>query len=126
MTGKRRNYLASYEVDEFGCWNYTGARNPKGYGRILQGTAHRYFYEKLVGAIPDGLHIDHLCMNTSCVNPEHLEPVTNEENARRRSQATTHCSRGHEFTPENTYRREGRNARECVTCRRERGMKVAA
>lgn len=120
MSGKRRDYLSSYEVDANGCWNYTGSVNANGYGRILQTTAHRYFYLALAGSIPAGLQLDHLCMNKLCVNPEHLEPVTGAENMRRRSEAQTHCDRGHEFTPENTYRRKNRNSRECVTCRYDR------
>jgi hypothetical protein len=71
-----------------GCWNWTGARTPKGYGqiRLVGGTTaytHREAYMAYVGQIPEGLHLDHLCRNRSCFNPEHLEPVTPRENARR-------------------------------------------
>lgn len=120
MTGKRRDYLTSYIEDENGCWNYTGAINANGYGAILQTVAHRYFYKALVGDVPAGLQLDHLCMNKVCVNPQHLEPVTQAENIRRRSEAITHCIKGHEFTEENTYRRPNRPARECKTCRHDR------
>lgn len=68
------------------CWNWTGAL-AKGYGRINcagdKWLAHRWSYEHHVGPIPEGLDIDHLCENTRCVNPEHLEPVTGAENTRR-------------------------------------------
>lgn len=71
------------------CWIWTGSTAlPGGYGAFMLGTgkprrAHRVSYEWLVGPIPDGLHLDHLCVTTPCVNPAHLEPVTNAENVRR-------------------------------------------
>ncbi|MCE5309611.1 MAG: HNH endonuclease [Acidobacteriales bacterium] len=85
--------------------------------------AHRVAYEVFRGPIPEGLHIDHLCRVTCCVNPDHLEPVTPAENNRRAGSAVTHCSRGHEYTPENTYFRKGsdrRGNRDCLECRRIR------
>lgn len=73
------------------CWNWIGARNGRGYGNINTGKftwcAHRYFYTYLVGPIQDGLTVDHLCRNTSCVNPVHMELVTLEENSRRQAQS---------------------------------------
>lgn len=74
-------------VDERGCWNWKHALNSRGYGlcqrRDWRGLAHRFAYVSLVGEIPDGMQIDHLCMNKACVNPGHLEPVNAKENARR-------------------------------------------
>jgi hypothetical protein len=110
-----------------GCWNWTGAKDRHGYGRISirpDGTkfTHRVAYELLIGPIPQGLSLDHLCRNTSCCNPAHLEPVTHAENVRRgASGPKTHCPRGHEYTPENTYvrTRSGKGSRECRTCQRE-------
>lgn len=77
-----------YEVDaETGCWLWLGVKRKHGYGaKFLNGKlvqAHRYIYELHRGPIPDGLFLDHLCRNPSCVNPDHLEPVTNAENLRR-------------------------------------------
>ncbi len=75
------------------CWLWTGAIMHGGYGqiRLRPGTrtmnTHRFAYELLVGPIPDGLHLDHLCRVPRCCNPLHLEPVTQAENSRRGARA---------------------------------------
>jgi len=108
-----------------GCWVWTGGTNraKAPYGVInLQGRrsvyVHRWSYEYHRAAIPEGLEIDHLCHNTLCANPWHLEPVTRQINAARTLAALkTHCIRGHEFTPENTIRlRRGNGRRQCRAC----------
>jgi len=68
-----------------GCWNWTGAASG-GYGSWAEGNkkkhhrAHRFAYEQVVGPIPEGMLLDHMCFNTLCVNPAHLRPVTHKQN----------------------------------------------
>jgi hypothetical protein len=87
--------------------------------------AHRLAYKAVIGAIPDGLTLDHLCRVKHCVNPGHLDPCTAGENARRSplapynvKAAQTHCKRGHVFDERNTRRAPGRRTRSCRTCER--------
>lgn len=104
------------------CWLWTGVRISNGYGSFrVEGAmrlAHRFAYELLVGPIPDGLQIDHLCRVKHCVNPLHLEPVTQAENVRRGHDARG-CIHGHPWTEESTYIRPGNGARQCRICRKE-------
>jgi hypothetical protein len=105
-------------------------------GRRTQ-QAHRVAYELLVGPIGDKLVIDHTCHNEDsdctggkecqhrrCCNPEHLAPTTHRQNILQgrgiaaQHAAASHCIRGHEFTPENTYRRPSNGGRQCRACRR--------
>lgn len=112
------------EIDQSGCWIWTGAAT-KGYGQVkrngIQHAAHRYAYQHLVGPIPAGLVLDHLCRETRCVNPAHLEPVTNAENIRRgrvglNESTKTHCPQGHPYDETNTY--SWKNGwRQCRACR---------
>lgn len=76
------------------CWLWTGAVNAQGYGELGRGRhdegnvlAHCAAYELLVGLVPEGLELDHLCRVRRCVNTNHLEPVTHRENMRRAAMA---------------------------------------
>lgn len=123
-----------------GCWIWTGRRKPAGYGTFGRNRtgikyAHRHAWELLRGPIPEGYEVDHLCRVTSCVNPDHLEPVTPTENRRRAAAArppgmprqfygrkpralATECHRGHPYDEQNTaYYANGK--RRCRSCHRE-------
>jgi len=95
------------------CWEWQGYRNRAGYGKLGVRYTHRIAYELWVGEIPEGLEIDHLCRNTSCLCPDHLEAVTSAENHRRLR--GTHCSEGH------LYNREYRGLQHCSLCDSRRG-----
>lgn len=105
------------------CWIWLGHQRQGGYGyrewRGAKVLAHRWSYELLVGPVPEGLELDHLCNTPACVNPRHLEPVTPTENMRRKVIRKTSCSHGHTYSPENTYvRRDGtRDCRKCISRR---------
>lgn len=108
------------------CWLYLGSLTSNGYGKASvagrTALAHRAAYEALVGPIPPGLQLDHLCRNRACYNPAHLEPVTQRENLRRGRNSNaekTHCPLGHEYSDENTYVC-ARGKRSCKTCNRAR------
>ena len=123
---------AKVHVTETGCWEFTGCRlRGSGYGRVgwdgRLWLTHRVTYTFLVGPIPDGLEIDHLCKNKPCCNPAHLEAVTRSENIRRGTQwvhmaerelAKTHCPERHPYNDENTYFAPN-GCRQCRICKRE-------
>jgi hypothetical protein len=106
------------------CWLWTAGKQTHGYGTVWHKgrkcLAHRVAYELLVGPVPGGLELDHLCRVPACVNPDHLEPVTHAENGRRGNaghinRSKTHCPQGHAYDAANTYVRRsgGRHCREC-------------
>lgn len=105
-----------------GCWEWTGHKDKDGYGTLRVGNtqvrAHRFSYELVNGAL-DGLG-RHRCDNPGCVNPQHIEPGTHQDNMDDRMAAghyapKTHCKWGHEFTPDNTAVYSGqRYCRACI------------
>lgn len=110
-----------------GCWEWAGALNSRGYGQWgvlgVSKSTHRLAYQAIVGPIPDGMVIDHLCRVRRCCNPAHLEVVTNAENVRRGEAATkSHCIHGHLLDESNTIvrrRSNGSTYRNCRTCQVE-------
>lgn len=142
-----RKIAASCSRDESGCWTWTGSLTGAGYGRMtwicdeghtIRG-AHRIAYHLLVARVPDDhlLSVDHLCRNRACVNPSHLELVSQRENVMRSpvapaalNSAKTHCPKGHPYTAENTYvytfKTKRTTTRICRTCQRDHHRRYAA
>ena len=120
-----------------GCWVWIHRRLTKnGYGSIGNDPsyAHRFSYERFKGPIQQGLTIDHLCRLRCCVNPDHLEVVSQGENIRRSDLVgkwdrshITHCPRGHEYSLENTRwvgpNGNSRQCKECCRIRQRRGYR---
>lgn len=121
--------------DPDSCWEWTGGKS-KGYGYFFvlprrHVKAYRFCYELLVGPIPEGLTLDHLCRNHGCVRPDHLEPVTLSENVARsnrvrsnvnsgrHNRVKTQCVQGHDYTEANTGR-DRNGHRYCIKCNRAR------
>lgn len=131
---------------ETGCWEWTDRLQENGYGKLMHvggrrgrhEWAHRAAYELFVGPIPDGLVLDHLCRNTACANPKHLEAVTHKTNCLRgaspavRAGLANECTKGHQLSPANTYVQPKSGRRTCRICKKNRrrrnyyGKKYAA
>ena len=128
--------LVNFTRAENGCWIWRGAPNNMGYGKVgsagdesagAEQAAHRWFYKRFVGPIPEGLVLDHLCRTPLCVNPEHLEPVTLAENTRRGFESRgfgstrTACKHGHPWVAENIIteqgKRPGLTTKKCRVCK---------
>lgn len=117
-----------------GCWHWLASTNDYGYGKLYYHGrleyAHRLAYEHWVGPLVPGLVLDHLCRNPGCVNPSHLEQVTEQTNMLRgvgmsaKHAKKTHCPRGHEYSGENVmWQKNGsRQCRECRKIMRRSGL----
>jgi hypothetical protein len=121
MTAPHQRFWSKVEVGD--CWLWTAGLLTQGYGSYWHDgktrRAHRFAYELLVGPVPDGLVLDHLCRVKNCVNPDHLEPVPSQVNVKRgynRHKVRNACHLGHEYTEANTRRTAGH--RECRECGR--------
>lgn len=106
-----------------GCWLWTAGCSPDGYGLFhfderTGANAHRVAYQLLVGEIPAGFHLHHVCRTRRCVNPAHLEPIEAGEHTVTHAREITHCKRGHELCGDNVYLFRG--VRFCRKCRRIR------
>lgn len=122
-------------LTDSGCIEWVASVTNGGYGTFHSGgprgsvVAHRWSYEYHVGPIPDGLYLDHLCRNRLCVNPDHLEPVTQRENLMRSDSPAalaarrTHCPQGHPYAGDNAFLDQGK--RKCRTCVRRRNAEAA-
>ena len=130
MKSALERFNEKYTVhEETGCWEWTAGKVPNGYGMFwMDGRhhgAHRVSWLLHKGFIPVGLQLDHLCRVRHCVNPDHLEPVTTQENLLRgetnaaHNAAKTHCPQGHPYAGSNLYRSKT-NERYCLTCIRQR------
>lgn len=121
-----RRFLSKIIFKENDCWGWKDYIDTNGYSQFsidkLPIKAHRYSYELFRGEIPEGMYIDHLCRNRSCVNPEHMEIVTNVENVLRgegvgaKNARMEYCKRGHKLIPENVYFNKKQNQRQCKLC----------
>lgn len=119
-----------------GCWLWIGSHNCNGYGSLWRDgasrLAHREVYEATVGPISPGLTCDHLCRVRCCVNPDHIEPVTNRVNILRGVGATaqkarkSECMRGHPLSGDNVIWQKGGRGRACRTCENARHRRFYA
>lgn len=107
------------------CWQWLGSTNQGGYGftqiNYVQRVAHRVVYEDAVGPIPSGLTLDHLCRNTDCVNPAHMEPVSMRENILRGHGAAAECARRTHCVVCQSPLIQGPTQRYCLSCKRRSG-----
>lgn len=130
MNKHLERFKSKFLISASGCWDWTGKINKNNaklkYGRfVFDGQrilAHRFSYMVYKGVVQNGLELDHLCRNTLCVNPSHLEAVSRKENVLRgHSPAANHarktcCKNGHDFNIKNTWFYKDR--RDCKLCHR--------
>ena len=116
-----------YTIDGNGCWNWSKNVSVYGYGYLNKRPAHRVVYEALVGRIPAGCEIHHLCRNKRCVNPEHLKAIRTRLHRQTHNHKHDTCIWGHPFDEANTYVTK-KGERQCRACkaRRERERRIKA
>lgn len=114
-------FMEKVKLDD-GCWMWQGALSTKGYASFSISkdkggqVGHRWIYEQMIGPIPDGLTLDHLCRRKACVNPMHLEPVTALENTARAKAARATCRQGHPYDDPTNIIVTGPGRRRCRAC----------
>lgn len=135
MKGSDETRFFARVVEEGDCWRWTGSFSNTGYGSFSVPStdssrshrttnAHRWAYQYLISSEIAELKLDHLCRNRWCVNPWHLDPVTDLVNARRGNggkhwRDKTHCPQGHPYSGGNLgdgRRSSGATFRFCKTC----------
>jgi hypothetical protein len=140
---KQERFECKYIIDKTsGCWLWTGAKSIGGYGVLGNGRrtdrprmlyAHRVSFEMYKGTIKHKFEIDHLCKVRNCVNPDHLEMVTREENILRsdwqknaweKQRGKTHCPYGHPYSGENLYVHKKTGKRQCQICMKRRSAEA--
>ena len=131
MKSETQRFWEKVTIQANGCWTWNGRLSGGGYGQFKTGgkyrAAHRYAYETTVLTIKGGLTLDHICRNRSCVNPLHLEPVTQRENILRgisfaaSNAKKTHCPKGHDLSGGNLRFHNGK--RHCRKCHAERNRR---
>jgi len=119
-------FMSKVKEDKQGCWLWQAGKNACGYGQFsdrINGVAHRWIYEILIGSIPGGKQLDHSCRKRACVNPAHLSPVDQATNLHRRRYSfaveyNTQCRNGHTYAIDGTYTytRKGREYKKCKAC----------
>lgn len=128
-SGLEDHFWSKVEVSDSGCWEWTASLDTGGYAQLGRGgknlRGHRVAFQAAGNTLVRGLVIDHLCRNRKCVNPDHLEQVSNQENLRRgespsaENSRKTHCKNGHPLSGENLF--VARNSsRQCRICQRRR------
>lgn len=127
ITPEKARKFYSHTWQSGDCWIWTRSTGSGGYGNFRHNgrtvLAHRFSYTYMISDIPEDLVLDHQCRNIRCVNPYHLEPVTNHINILRGDAAharrSAHCKNGHERGQANSYRRSNGYV-DCRVCDRER------
>lgn len=123
---KQLAYFNARHEKTDGCWLWTGTIATGGYGRASNQPAHRFAFKLLKGGISPNMQLDHLCSVRNCVNPEHLDSVTIEQDGARKKIRNrwrgwaTHCARGHELTDLTTNWRANGQGRQCRICQSAR------